>query len=94
MIEQYIKDKNLEGKLLAGLYLIATPIGNINDITIRALSIINKIDYIYCENTLHTSKLLNYFAIKKKLYTYNDHSNDKIRNNIIDIISIICLSRS
>jgi 16S rRNA (cytidine1402-2'-O)-methyltransferase len=88
MIEQYIKDKNLEGKLLAGLYLIATPIGNINDISIRALSVIKRTDYIYCENPLQTRKLLNYFAIKKKLLTYNDHSNENTRNNIANIIRL------
>ena len=86
MIEEYIKDKNLEGKLLAGLYLIATPIGNINDISLRALQLIKQLDHIFCEDSMQTRKILNYFSIKKKLLKYNDHSNEQTRQHIADLI--------
>ena len=82
MIKQYINDKNLEGKLLPGLYLVATPIGNINDITIRALQLIKQLDYVFCEDYKQSSKILNYFSIQRKLQTYNDHSNEQSRANI------------
>lgn len=86
MIDQYIYNKNLESKPLSGLYLIATPIGNMKDITIRALELIKNIDFLYCENPKQSAKILHNFNLKRSLHTYNDHSNAKLREKIINLI--------
>ena len=69
-----------------GLYIIATPIGNVNDITIRAIRILNNSDTIVCEDTRVSKKLFSHLGLatkKKNWLIYNDHSNDK------DIIKIL-----
>ena len=66
------------------LYVISTPIGNIQDISNRALKILSESDYILCEDTRVTSKLLNFYNIKKKLISFHI-SNEKIKiQKIID----------
>ena len=80
--------KKIEDKIDAGLYLVATPIGNLEDITLRALRILNCVDKIYCEDTRVTKKLLSYYKIEKKLYKYNDYSNQDDRQIILkDILN-------
>ena len=71
-------------ELKAGLYIVPTPIGNLKDITLRALEILQNVNYIYCENTRHSTKLLSHYKIKTPLRTYNDHSNAKDRIHIIE----------
>ena len=56
-----------------GLYIISTPIGNLEDITFRALSVLKSSDIIVCENPKHSIKLLNKFGIKKKLFSLHDY---------------------
>ena len=71
-------------KLHHSLYVISTPIGNIQDISNRALKILSESDYILCEDTRVTSKLLNFYNIKKKLISFHI-SNEKIKiQRIID----------
>ena len=69
------------------LYIISTPIGNLGDISIRALKILSSLDILFCEDTRITGKLLKYYNIKPdKLVVYNDHSDQKHRQLIIDEI--------
>ena len=69
------------------LYIIATPIGNLGDISLRALKILSSLDVIFCEDKRITGKLLKNYGIKSaKLEVYNDHSNQKHRKLIINKI--------
>ena len=74
--------QNINGKL----YIIATPIGNLADITLRALETLKKVNLILCEDTRVTAKLLNHYSIKKPLLVYNDHSEEKTRLRILEVL--------
>lgn len=65
------------------LYIIPTPIGNLEDITLRALRILQEVDLICCEDTRVTKKLLNHYEIKNELFVFNDHSDEQTINHII-----------
>ena len=65
------------------LYIVSTPIGNLEDITIRALEVLKKSDIILCEDTRHSIKLLNHYKIKKKLVSYHKFNEKNQLTNII-----------
>lgn len=69
-----------------GLYIVSTPIGNMLDITYRAIETMRGSDYIFCEDTRVTKKLLEKHQIKAKLSIYNDHSDNEVRNYIKKLI--------
>lgn len=56
------------------MYLVATPIGNLEDITVRALRVLQEVDLIACEDTRQTSKLLNHYGIRKEMVSYHEHN--------------------
>jgi 16S rRNA (cytidine1402-2'-O)-methyltransferase len=69
--------------LKPGLYIIATPIGNLGDITLRALETLKACDVIVCEDTRVTKKLLSHFGIQKPLLSYHDYNADEVRPILI-----------
>lgn len=69
--------------LKPGLYLVATPIGHLADITLRALSVLARADIIYCEDTRHSKKLLTYYGLKASLKSYHDHDDTHKREQIL-----------
>ena len=79
-------DKKKQQTISPGLYLVSTPIGNMEDITHRAINILKISDIILCEDTRRSIKLLSYFKIKNKLLPYHKFNEKKTSNNIIDEI--------
>tara|TARA_Y100000590_G_scaffold33041_1_gene36241 strand:- start:1020 stop:1868 length:849 start_codon:yes stop_codon:yes gene_type:complete len=79
-------DKNKQQTINSGLYLVSTPIGNMEDITLRAINILKKSNIILCEDTRRSGKLLSYFQIKSKLMPYHKFNEKKISDKVINII--------
>lgn len=72
------------GKVLApGLYVVATPIGNLGDITIRALSVLARADVILCEDTRHSRSLLSHYAISTPTRPYHEHNAQRERPQVL-----------
>lgn len=72
--------------LRPGLYLVPTPIGNLRDLTFRALDVLSSVDLVVCEDTRVTGKLMKAFGFKKPMRVYNDHATERDRKNIINVI--------
>ncbi len=66
------------------LYLVPTPLGNLKDITLRALEVLQEVDVILCEDTRTSSKLLNHYNIQKPVSPYHQHNEHKITEHIVD----------
>jgi len=83
-------------QLSPAIYVVSTPIGNLSDITFRAIEVLKKSDYILCEDTRHSLKLLNFYNIKNKLisfHKFNEKKNcDEIFNDIRNGKSISLIS--
>ncbi len=80
-------DLNTKCKYLPGLSLIATPIGNLGDITLRAIETLKSVDFIACEDTRHTRKLLTHYGISSNLLTYHEHNAQKMRPYLLKLLT-------
>tara|TARA_B100000508_G_scaffold82425_1_gene64015 strand:- start:617 stop:1294 length:678 start_codon:yes stop_codon:yes gene_type:complete len=69
------------------LYVVATPIGNLEDITYRAIRILQEADYILCEDTRVTGKLLKHYAIDTKMNRYDAHASDRVHEQILTYLA-------
>ncbi len=77
--------KRQDSVVLPGtLYLVATPIGNLADITQRAISVLDQVDIIAAEDTRHSQRLLSYLAIRTKLLAYHEHNEDRVTSKLLD----------
>ena len=74
------------GRLAPGLYLVATPIGNARDISLRALDILAAADLVACEDTRVTRRLLSIHGLKARLTAYHDHNAERVRPKLIAAI--------
>ena len=72
--------------LALGLYLVSTPIGNLGDITLRALDVLRRVDRIACEDTRQTQKLLNHFAISKPAVSCHEHNERECAAKIVEAL--------
>ena len=70
-----------------GLYIVSTPIGNLDDITLRSLEVLKKSDIILCEDTRRSLKLLNHYKIKKKLVSYHKFNEQKELQKVIEYLN-------
>lgn len=78
------RDAPHETKLEAGLYIVATPIGNLGDITMRAVDVLTRCTAIACEDTRVTAKLMNHLGLKKPLLRHDDHSGEADRARVLE----------
>lgn len=78
--------KSTEHEQNSCLYLVATPIGNLEDMTMRAIRILKEVDMIAAEDTRNTKKLCNYFEISTPLMSYHDHNQQVGGEKILDIL--------
>lgn len=72
--------------MLGTLYIVSTPIGNLGDITFRAIATLKEVNFVFCEDTRVTRKLLDYFEIKTPVETYHQNSYQSISNNILNLL--------
>ena len=83
------ENKNIQVE--SGLYIVATPIGNLGDITLRAIDVLNKSDYILCEDTRTSKNLLDRYKIKSKLISNHKFNEKKNLSKIINILKSNCI---
>ena len=75
-----------EGVVLSILYIVATPIGNLNDISFRAIEILKHVNYIACEDTRHSQHLLRHYDINTPVFSYHDHNESASAEKIVNHI--------
>jgi len=75
---------NMSPKLSPGLYIVATPIGNLGDITLRAVETLARCDAVACEDTRVTGKLLKHLGLSKPLWRYDDHASERDRARLVE----------
>src|SRR5438874_4423604 len=70
--------------LAPGLYLVGTPIGNLEDISLRAIRVLRQADLIACEDTRQTQKLLNHYGIATKMLSYHEHNEASRATELVE----------
>ena len=78
--------------LAPGLYIVATPIGNLGDVSARALAVLGGVAAVACEDTRVTGKLLHHLGLKQKLIRYDDHASDATRDHLLGIAEMSSLA--
>jgi len=78
--------KLIDEGLPAGLHLVSTPIGNLGDVTLRAIAALACADAVFCEDTRRARKLLSHFGIERALHVYEDHSAERVRPRVMDML--------
>ena len=86
-----LHSENKNNKVKSGLYIVSTPIGNLSDITLRALDVLKKSDYILCEDTRVSKNLLDRYKIKSKLISNHKFNEKKNLLKIIEILKSDCV---
>lgn len=79
-----LSQKSYQASQYGKLYIVPTPIGNLDDITVRSLKTLESADLIAAEDTRHTMRLMNHFEIKTKLTSYHEHTDSKKENDLIN----------
>lgn len=74
-------------QLQPGLYIVATPIGNLGDMTVRAVEVLGGVAAIACEDTRVTGKLLNHLGLKKRMIRYDDHASESDRERLLALLA-------
>lgn len=85
-VTSQLSESNLPEPLSPGLYIVATPIGNLGDITVRAVDILSRCDLVACEDTRVTGKLLKHLGLSKPLRRHDDHASDHDRAKLLDVM--------
>ncbi len=83
-----LQTENKNNKVKSGLYIVATPIGNLGDITLRAINILKKSDYILCEDTRISKNLLDRYGISSKLISNHKFNEKKNLSKMIGILKL------
>ena len=73
--------------LLPGLYIVATPIGNLGDITLRAIAVLGQVSAVACEDTRVTGRLLHHLGLKQRLIRYDDHADEASRERLLELMA-------
>lgn len=72
----------------SALYVVATPIGNLSDITLRALDVLKEVDYVLAEDTRITGRLLHHYSLKKQQISYRDQNSKRVIPKVLDLLSM------
>ncbi len=78
-----VHESRMDTTLPPGLYIVATPIGNLGDITLRSVEVLRGVSAVACEDTRVTGKLLSHLGIKQKLIRYDDHASEETREHLL-----------
>lgn len=82
----FAKERKIFPNNMTTLYIVATPIGNLEDISMRAIRILGEVDFVLCEDTRVTRNLLNHYKIETRAISYHQHSDDHKVKEILDLL--------